>query len=105
MRAGQLDQRVTLKSRASTVDSFGEPTGAWSTLATVWAVVQPLMGREFQEAKQTEAELTTRIRIRYRTDVTAAMQAIHGSITYDIVSVMCPDTDRRELILMCREVS
>lgn len=105
MQAGRLNQRVTISSRATTVDSYGEPTGSWSTLATVWAVVQPLMGREFQEAKQTEAELTTRIRIRYRTDVTAAMKAVHGSTTYDIVSVMCPDTDRRELILMCREVS
>lgn len=105
MRAGQLDQRVTLQSRGSGVNAFGEPNGSWSTVATVWGAVQPLLGREFLEGRQAEGELTTRIRIRYRTDVTPTMRAVHGAVTYDIVSVMSPDTDRRETILMCREVS
>lgn len=104
MRAGKLDQRVTIQSATIARDSYGNEVRTWSTLATVWAEVEPLVGREFMEGRQVESEVTTRIRIRYRTDLTTAMRAVHGSVTYDIVSVLNPDSDRRETQLMCREI-
>lgn len=104
MRAGELNQRVTIQSKASGQDSYGMPNGSWSTLATVWARVQPLLGREFMEGRQLEAEVSTRVRIRYRTDVTPQMRLVHGAVTYDIVSVMNPNSDGRETVLMCREI-
>ena len=70
MRAGLLRHRIVIQQKGTIIrDSFGEPTPAWPILATVWAAVDPLRGREFAEQRQAGAEVTTRIRIRYRSDV------------------------------------
>ena len=47
MQAGRLDQRVTLERFTTTTDDWGGPIEAWAPLATVWAAVEPLNGREF----------------------------------------------------------
>lgn len=104
MRAGQLRDRVTLQEVTETRDSFGAVVEAWSDVATVWAEVADLSGREYFDAQQTNAELKTRIRIRYRSGVVPKMRAVFGSRVFDIESVIDPDSRRRELHLMCKEV-
>lgn len=107
VRAGDLRHRVTIQEdQGATQDGFGQEVEDWQDVATVWAAVEPLSGREFLEAQQTQAEVSTRIRIRYRSDVTFTpeMRATWGGHTYDIVSVIEVEARRRELHLMCREV-
>ena len=67
MKAGKLRHRVTLQEdqAAGTQDSYGQEVEDWQDVATVWAAVEPLQGREFLGGKQLVAEVTTRIRIRY----------------------------------------
>jgi SPP1 family predicted phage head-tail adaptor len=106
MQAGDLRERVTIKQVTSTSDGAGGYTESGSSaLATVWAAVEPLSGRELLAALQAQSEVTVRVRMRYRSDVTAAMQLLHGSKTYEVVS---PPIDRmgkrRELELMCKEI-
>lgn len=104
MQAGKLRHRVVLKTASETQNSFGELTRTYATLATVWAAVEPLSGREYLDARQIEAAVDTRIRIRYRSDVTSRTQVTWNSHTYDIQSVITDPTNARELQLMCREV-
>lgn len=67
MQAGKLKQRVTLKRPSGGGrDQYGQPTDEFKPVATVWASVEPLRGREFFAAQQVNSEITTRIRIRYR---------------------------------------
>jgi len=105
MEAGKLRHRVTIQQATATRDTIGVPEDTWSTLATVWAAVEPLTGREFVEAFRTNAELTHRVRIRYRSDVTAKMRVLESSRHYDIVAVLDVKGEMRELHLMCREVT
>jgi len=77
----------------------------WSDLAetpTTWAAVEPIGGREFFDAARVNADITHRIRIRYRTDVTERMRALIGSRVFDIEAVL-EMVPRQELHLMCRE--
>lgn len=101
MVIGKLRQRVELQSATASQDGFGEPTKSWSTAATVWAAVEDLQGREFLEASQLEAEITTRIRMRAGVAVTPGWRALHGSDVYDVKSVGKDPTRARELQLMC----
>jgi SPP1 family predicted phage head-tail adaptor len=104
MEAGRLRHRVTIKSKSVTRDTFGGETVSWTTTATVWAAVEPLTGREWLEGKQAAADVTTRIRMRYRSGISPEMQAVYGAHTYDILAVIQPEENRREIQLMCREV-
>ena len=95
MRAGMLRHRVTIQRQELVFGKFGAPLHdkVWENVATVWASLEAMSGREFFASQQAQSEVTQRIRIRYRPDVTA-----------DIVAPL-PDNRGRELVLMCREVS
>lgn len=104
MRAGELRHRVTIQQPVESRNSFGEVTVTWQDVATVWAAIEPLRGREFWEARQTVAEMDVRIRIRYRSGITPKMRVVWGSKVYDIESVIDVESRRKELHLMCREM-
>lgn len=104
MRAGRLRQRVTIQQKSVARDGYGAETVTWTTLATVWASVEPLRGREFSEMRQTQAAIDTRIRLRFREDIEPQMRASWDGHTYDIEAIIQPAYDRRETQLMCQEV-
>lgn len=101
LNSGDLKERVTLQSRAAGVDSHGHPSTSWSDVATVWADVQPIRGREYFAAGQTQAPVDVRVRIRYRSGVTPAMRVLWRSVPHDIVSVIDMGAQRVALELMC----
>ena len=102
MKAGQLDQRVTVERYTSTEDELGQPIEAWAPLFDCWAAVEPLNGREFFAASTTLSETTTRIRIRYRPDLTVIDRINHNGTLYDIQAIINPKSGDRELVLMCK---
>lgn len=104
MRAGELRHRVTIQQKSVTRDSFGAETVSWTDVAVVWAAIEPLQGREFFSAQQVNAEVTTRIRIRYRSGITPAMRVLFGSRAFDIQGIINIEERNRELHLMCKEV-
>lgn len=103
MRAGRLRHRLELQRAVETRNEYGEVVLTWSTVATVWGSVEPLQGREYQLAKQTQAETMTRFRIRYRSDVRPSWRVAWSGRHYDIADAQ-PDERRIELHLMCVDV-
>ncbi len=61
---GELDQRLRIESQNNAADGQGGFTKGWSTVATVWAEVEPITGREGVEADRLEFALRYRITIR-----------------------------------------
>ena len=102
MRAGALDQRVTIERLMVTLDEYGGAVEAWAALQTVWAAVEPLNGREYFAANTIIAEVTTRIRMRYRADLTQVDRINHDGTLYNITSIINPRSGDSELVLMCR---
>ena len=99
--AGDLRQRITLQQRDSGKDTFGQQVTTWTTVATVWAKAEPLTGREFFQAGQTQSAVDVRFSIRYRTDVLPAMRVQWRNENYEIVAVIDTDAARDKLELMC----
>ena len=64
-----------------------------------------LNGREFFAASTTLSEITTRIRVRYRPDLTVIDRINHGGTLYDITSIINPRSGDRELVLMCKAIA
>ena len=70
MTAGSLDQRVTFKREVRTPDGMGGATVEWQDIATLWAMVRPMTGRERERTNRVDAEMMYVIKIRNREDLT-----------------------------------
>lgn len=104
MRAGRYRHRVTIKDRVVVRDSYGEEDVTWADVATVWADVQPIRGREYLEMDQAQADVTHRVYLRYRTGVEPTMRVYLGSRALQIESVIRPGERRIGLELICKEL-
>ena len=102
MKAGQLDQRVTVERLSGGVDELGQPIQSLAPLFTCWAAVEPLTGREYLAAAALVSEVTARIRMRYRPGMTSQDRVIHNGTVYQIQSVIDVRSENRELHLMCK---
>lgn len=101
MRAGQLNKRVTLQTPAAGQDEFGQPLTGWTDVATVWASITDMTGREYIAAAAVQTSVQTRITIRYRAGIVAAMRVLHGADVYNIAAVL--EWGRDALNLMCEK--
>jgi SPP1 family predicted phage head-tail adaptor len=88
MDPGKLKERVTLQRRAVGTDAMGQASGAWTDVATVWALVLPLRGREFFAAAQVQQELSIKVTMRYRADVEPTMRLMWQGKPHDITGVV-----------------
>lgn len=99
MRAGRLNKRITIQSPATGQDATGEPTTGWTDVATVWASIVDVSGREYVAAGGTQNAAQTKVTIRKRSGITPAMRVVHGSDAYNVEAVLVQDG--RGLLLMC----
>ena len=88
MKAGTLRHYIEIQARAVTLSAAGEPTGTWSTSKYAWASITPIRGLEYFSARQEQAAVTHRVRIRYVSGITAEMRVKFGSRYFDIISVL-----------------
>jgi len=103
-----MNERVTIQAPGTTQDANGEPVAGWTDVATVWAGVVDITGREYVAAGATQASAQTKITIRYMPGIVPAMRVVHGLATgsppvpltvYNVESVL--GQDRKQLVLMC----
>ena len=87
MQAGRLDRLVTLQSRTVTRNAQGEDVVTYSDRASVWAEKFDLRGREYFAAQQVKADMQTRWRIRWRSDVSVRDRLVADGVSYDIAAV------------------
>lgn len=105
MRAGELRHRVTVQAPVETQGLDGSVTVTWQDVATVWAQVAALSGREYFAAQATQSEVTHRVRIRHFEGITAKHRLLWGSRVLELESGPMDQTGRREeLVLMTVEV-
>jgi SPP1 family predicted phage head-tail adaptor len=102
--AGDYNRRITLQHFETTKDSEGIVTQQWMDVATVWAAVEPLRGREYFAAAAVNAENTVRFRIRYRPGITPDMRLLYNGRVFEIQSVIDVNEQHKEIHLMTREV-
>lgn len=109
MKPGQFNQRVILQRRFESRDEVGESVIEYIDGSYVWAAVEPLSGRELFAAQQTQAEITTRIRMHWQRGVTERMRVKHCTSyqdpqtfdIYDVLSVIDLNSAHKELQLLC----
>lgn len=99
--AANLNQRICLQKFISTQDSFGESSGSWIDIATVWADIRYLNGKEYLASQIEINKAAVSIRIRWHSDIEPTMRVLHGNDIYNIEAVL-PDMQKRmHLDLVC----
>jgi len=99
--AGLYRHRITIRKKSVTQNVYGEEIITRTTFGAYWASVEPIRGREFSEMQQGQAEVTTRIRMRYVDGITPEMDLLFNGQEYQILAVMAVKERGRELELMC----
>lgn len=81
LNSGKLRHRVILQQPVSTQDqNTGEELiTSWQDVSSVWASIEPLSAKEFVVSQAEDSKVTTRIMIRYRSDINAAMRFYHAA--------------------------
>lgn len=72
MKAGRMNQRVTIQRSKLKPDALSGNEVMWFDIATVWAEVKGIRGREYFSSQQTQSETTVRVWLRYFPDITTA---------------------------------
>ncbi|MEQ1977452.1 phage head closure protein [Xenorhabdus sp. SGI240] len=102
MEAGRLRHRIEIQGvRSKQTDSGGVVKERY-TVATVWAEVKFISGRELVASKAVLSESIVRFWVRYRPDISTAMSIVFKGNTYAIQAVM-PDNKLTLLELLCQE--
>jgi SPP1 family predicted phage head-tail adaptor len=108
LAAGRMRDRIVIQTKSVTRDSYGAEVVTWGTLATVWAAVESLSGREYMASQsgvdQPISMRTVRVVIRYREDVMPHMRITHEGRTLLIQAILKRGNDE-QLDLMCVDVN
>lgn len=107
-----LNRLVSIDYPVRSVDSTtGGETVTWSRLVLCWAEVQDVMPSKSETARQgmQEARNQTRVRLRWRNDVTPAMRVVvqaDTDVAYQIVGGPAEIGGRKRYIeLLCERYS
>jgi SPP1 family predicted phage head-tail adaptor len=97
MSAGARRQYVVIKQKTVTgQDSRGQDIYTWTTVATAWASINAISGREFAAVQQRWAEARFRFRIEpFIGNIGREMVIVWGSRMLNILDVEDPDGRRK----------
>lgn len=95
--AGKLKNRVTFQTLDKIKDEYGDSVEGWSEFKTLWAEVFDRSGSQLITTEQIKNSVTTRFRIRYRSDLKEDMRILFRGQAYDIESILDVSGDRKFL--------
>ena len=103
-RIGKLRRRLQLESPVEAADEIGGFSRTWTNVASVWGEIETLSGEDTFEASQGQIQLTHRVTVRWRPDITGAMRLRDGARAFEIIAALDGDAQRRFLVCRCREI-
>lgn len=98
---GRLRERIAFERPVIGDDGAGGGVLAWETVAEVFAAVEAETGREPVEADAREAQVTWRITIRARADLSADWRVVWRGQALDILAIL-PDPRRAHVTILAR---
>lgn len=107
MLAGKLRKRVSIQSKSTSQDSFGQQVISWTNVLTsVSAEVLPLFA--YEKTGQGQASAVHQVTVRYNAALAnpvavAAMRVVYGSRILDVTGSINMDERNREMVLTCTE--
>lgn len=105
MQIGKMDQQVTLQSASVSRGAIGGHTETWTDIATVWANIRDLSGREINAAQAAGSAISKVVTIWYRTDVNARCRVKLPDNTFARIAHLREIQRKRGLELYCESIN
>lgn len=99
MDPGKLNKRITFQLQDLDLEDED-----WKDIATTWASINPISGKEYYSAETINSDLTHKIRLRYRRGITPDMRVLYNGRIFYIISVINEYEKNTMLQLRCREL-
>lgn len=103
MNSGKLRHKICIETKATMRNSLGEEVVTWTPFLYAWASIEPLSGREFFLAQQTQASVDHKINLRYQPGIRPEMRVSWGERMFDITAVLNKEERNTELMLYVSE--
>jgi SPP1 family predicted phage head-tail adaptor len=91
--ASLAKNRIEIQSQSDTVDDVGGVSRTWTTVNTVWAILEPKSGKETLKYEQLESTISMVVTIRYisslsNTQTGAKYRIKFGDRLFKVLAVM-----------------
>lgn len=101
--AQELNRKITFQAKTYIQNpNTGAMTEVWADHVSVFAKVEPLVGREFFAAAAVQAESTVKFTIRFRGDLTSIMRIVFDGEHYNITSIQNIRSANREMLIYAK---
>ena len=100
---GQLSVELALEAMHPVADGMGGYNQTWSEIATVWGRIEPVSSSQKDFGIRPRPEITHRILVRYRADISSDQRLRKGGRIFVLRSVHDPDESERYLICLAVE--
>lgn len=97
--AQELNHRLAFQRKEEVQDENGDITTEWVEVASAFARVDPMLGREYLASKATQSEEVTKFTMRYLTDVTTADRLVHDGAAWNMQSIINVGGRNRETLI------
>ncbi|HIV29022.1 MAG TPA: phage head closure protein [Candidatus Ornithocaccomicrobium faecavium] len=87
MKAGDLKHRITIERPEETTDERGNRRTVWRPIATCWASMADVSGRDFYAAQAYQAQDTVTFGIRWRDSIDRECRIVHAGQIYQIEQI------------------
>ena len=104
MNIGELNRRIKILEFVEQRDEFGGIEGEWKVIATRWSRIEQHGGNEVSDNNQVIARVSTKIIIRYMSELNEKHRIQYKDKLYEINSVIDVDTGHYKMIIDCSEV-
>lgn len=98
VNAGALNKRITFLKQEPSVDGMGQDRFEWKEYKTVWATVKPYKSSEYNFMGKLKPEVSHRVYVRFRNDITANMRIRYHGRIFEIAGPPIDIDERHELL-------
>ena len=99
LQAGKLRHRVAIQRATESRNALGESILTFATIATRWAEIRPLSGKESDIAKRIDARTTHKIVIRYYEGLKTSDRFLWNSRYFNISDII--NILERDKLMVC----
>lgn len=101
--AGRFNRQLTIENEVEIADGCGGYVSRHEAQDTIWAHICPLRSNNITRADNSVTELSHRILVRFRPNISTATRFVTGSRRFEVEAVRDPDETRRYLECDCVE--
>ena len=105
IRSGDLRHRIDFQERNETKGAQGGITPSWTTVASRWAEIIPLTGKELVDAQQIKSTISHMVRLRYFPLLTTKLRILFKTRVFGIEHVRNIEERNIEHVCLCTEVA